>query len=141
MIIDCHGHYTTAPAELGAYRDAQRAALEADLGHVGIKGTIRISDDQLRDSVEGNQLRLQREREIDLALFSPRASWMGHHVGNEHTSRFWSEHCNDLIRQVCNLYPNNFAPVCQLPQSPGVSVESSVRERMVTAYPRGPQHG
>ncbi len=128
MIIDCHGHYTTAPAQLGAYRDAQKVALDADPGHVGEKGTLSISDDELVDSVEGNQLRLQRERDIDLTIFSPRASWMGHDVGNEHTSRFWSEHCNDLIRRVCELYPDNFAPACQLPQSPGVSIDSSVRE-------------
>jgi len=120
--------YTTAPAQLGAYRDAQKAALELDPDHVGEKGSVDVSDDELRDSVEGNQLRLQRERDIDLTLFSPRASWMGHHIGNEHTSRHWTEHCNDLVRRVCDLYPTNFAPVCQLPQSPGVDVASSVRE-------------
>ena len=27
MIIDCHGHYTTAPGALEAYRSAQVAAL------------------------------------------------------------------------------------------------------------------
>ena len=128
MIIDCHGHYTTAPPQLGQYREAQKAALRDDPGHVGEKGTIDISDDELRDSLERNQLRLQRDRGLDLTLFSPRASWMEHHVGNEHTSRFWSEHCNDLIRRICDLYPDNFAPVCQLPQSPGASVEASVRE-------------
>ena len=53
---------------------------------------------------------------------------MEHHVGNEHTSRFWSEHCNEIVRRICDLYPDNFAPVCQLPQSPGVSIDSSVRE-------------
>ncbi len=110
MIIDCHGHYTTAPTQLGDYRDAQKAALEADPNHVGEKGRIDISDDELRESIEGNQLRLQRERNIDLTIFSPRASWMGHHIGNEHTSRFWSEHCNELIRRICDLYPDNFAP-------------------------------
>jgi 4-oxalmesaconate hydratase len=128
VIIDCHGHYTTAPHQLGQYRDAQRAALDGDPGHVGEKGTIDISDDELVDSLEGNQLRLQRERGIDLTLFSPRASWMGHHIGNEHTSRFWTAHCNDLIRRICDLYPDNFAPVCQLPQSPGCGLEPSVRE-------------
>src|SRR5262245_22971717 len=96
MIIDCHGHYTTAPAALGEYRDAQRAALAADPDHVGPKGTITISDDEIRTSLEGAQLRLQRERGTDLTLFSPRASWMGHHLGNAHTSRFWTEHCNEL---------------------------------------------
>jgi 4-oxalmesaconate hydratase len=53
---------------------------------------------------------------------------MEHHVGNEHTSRFWTEHCNEIVRRICDLYPDNFAPVCQLPQSPGVAIDSSVRE-------------
>jgi 4-oxalmesaconate hydratase len=128
MIIDCHGHYTTAPPQLGDYREAQKEALARDPLHVGEKGTISISDDELVESLELNQLRLQRERNIDFTVFSPRASWMGHHVGNEHTSRFWSEHCNDIIRRICDLYPDNFAPVCQLPQSPGVGIESSVAE-------------
>lgn len=128
MIIDCHGHYTTAPPALGDYRDAQREALAADPEHAGAKGTIAIGDDEIRDSLEGAQLRLQRERGTDLTLFSPRASWMGHHLGNIHTSRFWTEHCNELIRRVYDLYPDNFAPVCQLPQSPGAPIEPSVRE-------------
>ncbi len=128
MIIDCHGHYTTAPPALGAYRDAQRAALAVDPTVVGEKGLVEITDDAIRDSIELNQLRLQRERGSDVTIFSPRASWMGHHEGNEHTSRLWSEHCNDLVRRVCDLFPQNFVPVCQLPQSPGVAIESSVRE-------------
>ena len=128
MIIDCHGHYTTAPPQLGEYRDRQRAALATDPEHVGEKGTLTISDDEIRHSLEDAQLRLQRERGTDLTLFSPRASWMGHHLGNTHTSRFWTEHCNELIRRVCDLYPENFAPVCQLPQSPGAPIEPAVAE-------------
>jgi 4-oxalmesaconate hydratase len=53
---------------------------------------------------------------------------MGHHVGNEHTSRHWSRHQNELIHRVCELYPDNFAPVCQLPQSPGAPIDASVDE-------------
>ena len=45
-----------------------------------------------------------------------------------HTSVHWSERCNDLIRRVCDLYPENFAPVCQLPQSPGAPIEPAVSE-------------
>jgi 4-oxalmesaconate hydratase len=128
MIIDCHGHYTTAPPALGEFREAQKAALASDPDHVGEKGVVAIGDDEIRESLEGAQLRLQRERGTDLTLFSPRASWMGHHIGNIDTSRFWSEHCNELIRRACDLYPQNFAPVCQLPQSPGAPIEPSVRE-------------
>jgi 4-oxalmesaconate hydratase len=128
VIIDCHGHYTTFPKQVDEYRDAQTAAVAADPDHVGDKGRIDISDDAIRESIEANQLRLQRERGTDLTIFSPRASWMGHHIGNIHTSTHWTEHCNELIRRVCDLFPENFAPVCQLPQSPGAPIEPSVHE-------------
>ena len=118
MIIDCHGHYTTAPAQLNDYRQAQKQALAHDPGARGEKGQLIISDDELRDSLEGRQLKLQRERGIDLTLFSPRASWMGHHVGNKYTSLYWTQHTNELIHRVTRLYPDNFAGVCALPQSP-----------------------
>ncbi len=127
-IIDCHGHYTTTPPGVGEWRDAQKAAVTADPTFVGEKGVVNVSDDEIRESIESNQLRLQRDRGADLTIFSPRASWMAHHIGNEHTSRFWTEHQNELIRRVCDLYPDNFAPVAQLPQSPGVGIESSVTE-------------
>lgn len=128
MIIDCHGHYTTAPSELGDYRDQQKAELKNDPMFQTTKGILNISDDQIRDSIKNNQLKLQQERGTDLTIFSPRASWMGHHVGNESTSVAWTEHCNDLIRRVCDLFPDNFAPVAQLPQSANVHPVAVVRE-------------
>ncbi|EKO3916934.1 amidohydrolase [Vibrio fluvialis] len=128
MIIDCHGHYTTTPPQVADYRESQKAALKQDPAYRGEKGAIHISDDEIRESIENNQLRLQRERGTDLTIFSPRASWMGHHIGNEYTSRYWTEHQNDLIRRVCDLYPANFAPVAQLPQSPGVTPSKSISE-------------
>ena len=128
MIIDCHGHYTTTPPAVGRWREAQKAAVAADPRHVGSKGKIAVSDDEIRESLEGAQLAFQRERGTDLTIFSPRARWMGHHIGNEHTSKFWSQHQNELIRRVCDLYPNNFAPVAQLPQSPGAPIDASVCE-------------
>lgn len=128
MIIDCHGHYTTAPPELGEYRDRQKAELARDPNSKGAKGKIIISDDQLRESLEGSQLKLQRERGTDLTIFSPRASWMGHHIGNALTSKYWTEHCNELIYRITQLYPNNFVGVCQLPQTPGTDLASSIAE-------------
>jgi 4-oxalmesaconate hydratase len=100
------------------YRQRQQDRLLTDPDHIGEKGQLSISDEEIRESVEQNQLRLQRERGIDLALFSPRASGMGHHIGNASTSQVWTEHTNDLIRRVCDLFPANFAPVCALPQTP-----------------------
>jgi len=127
MIIDCHGHYTTAPKELQTYRDAQIAGLK-DPSHVPSKGTVNISDDQIRESLENAQLKLQRERGTDVTIFSPRASAMAHHIGDATTSLHWSQHCNDLIHRVCSLYPANFVGVCQLPQSPGVPPANVIEE-------------
>ena len=128
MIIDCHGHYTTAPEALGQYREWQKAALKADAKVDSGRGTLAISDDELRESVEGNQLRMQQERGTDVTLFSPRASWMGHHIGNRHTSRYWTEHCNELIHRIAKLYPRNFVGVAQLPQTPGTAPSNCVAE-------------
>ena len=126
MIIDCHGHYTTAPAAHQKFRDAQIAGLEDPTAPAARPGAI--SDDEIRDSIEKNQLRLQSERGADLTLFSPRASAMGHHLGNEAVSSAWTRVNNDLIKRVVDLYPGNFAGVCQLPQSPGVPIGNSVAE-------------
>ena len=128
MIIDCHGHYTTTPPGVGAYREAQKEAVANDPLFKGEKGSIDVTDEEIRESIEKNQLRLQQERGTDLTIFSPRASWMGHHVGNEWTSLYWTQHQNDIIKRVCDLFPQNFAPVAQLPQSPGVAPEKSVPE-------------
>ena len=127
MIIDCHGHYTTAPKGLQTYRDAQIAALK-DPSHVPSKGKLNISDDQIRESLENAQVKFQRERGTDLTIFSPRASAMAHHIGDATTSLHWSQHCNDLIHRACSLYPRNFVGVCQLPQSPGVPPANSIGE-------------
>jgi 4-oxalmesaconate hydratase len=135
VIIDCHGHYTTAPKEIEIFRQAQIAALDNPSARPA-KTSLRISDDQIRDSLENAQLKLQRARGTDLTIFSPRASTMAHHIGDAATSELWSEICNDLIHRVCTLYPENFVGVCQLPQSPGVPPANCIPEleRCVTEY-------
>ena len=127
MIIDCHGHYTTAPKALEAWRKDQIASLGKPAAERA-KGSLSISDDEIRDSLEGAQLRMQRERGTDVTIFSPRASAMAHHIGDATTSLHWTEHCNELIHRVCTLYPKNFVGVCQLPQSAGTGLHSSIRE-------------
>ncbi len=127
MIIDCHGHYTTSPKELQDYRDSQIAGLETH-DHSPVLADINVSDDQIRETVEGAQLKLQSERGTDLTIFSPRASGMGHHIGDATISEYWSIACNDMIKRVVDLYPNNFVGVCQLPQSPGVPPDNCIPE-------------
>ena len=135
MIIDIHGHYTTAPKELEAYRQKQIADLKEPPASRA-NGTLSISDDQIRESIEKAQLKLQRERGTDVTIFSPRAAGMGHHIGDGTTSLHWSQECNDLIHRVCTLFPKSFVGVCQLPQTPGVPPTNCIPEleRCVKEY-------
>ncbi len=126
LIIDCHGHYTTAPAALQAYRDAQLARIKNP--SLPEPAAPVISDGEIRDSIDQNQLKLQRLRGADVTIFSPRASAMAHHIGGEDVSVAWTRVCNDLIKRVVDLYPENFVGVCQLPQSPGKPLARSVEE-------------
>lgn len=127
MIVDCHGHYTTAPKPLETWRERQVASLN-DPSNAPSPSELKISDDEIRESLVKNQLKLQHERGTDVTLFSPRASFMAHHVGNAVTSLAWSRICNDLIHRCCRLYPRNFVGVCQLPQSSGVPPKSCIPE-------------
>jgi 4-oxalmesaconate hydratase len=125
LIIDCHGHYTTAPAQLQHFRDAQLAALR---GQGAVPQMAVVSDDELRESVERNQLRILRERGGDLMVFSPKASAMEHHVPDPATALAWAQSSNELVARVSGLFPQHFASVCQLPQTPGGSLDNAVAE-------------
>jgi len=126
MIIDCHGHYTTAPQPLQDFRDQQIGRL-SDTNRP-VPALAAISDDAIRASIENNQLRMLRERGADMTIFSPKASAMAHHVGDEAVSQAWTRHCNDMIHRVVGLFPENFIGVCQLPQSTGVPIKNSIAE-------------
>ena len=127
MIIDCHGHFTTVPRTLHAWREKQLAHVN-DPDNAPKTSDLKISDDEIRAAIEGGQLKLQKERGSDLTLFSPIAGQMGHHLGNAQTSQVWSELCNDLVYRVSQLFPDNFVPVCQLPQSPGDAPANCIPE-------------
>ena len=125
MIIDCHGHYTTVPQAHNAWRQTQKDAFAANVTPPPYPD---ISDDDIRTSIDGSQLKLMTERGVVLTIFSPRASAMEHHFGDEAVSLRWAQVSNDLIARVVQLYPASFAGVCQLPQSPGVPIQRSIGE-------------
>jgi 4-oxalmesaconate hydratase len=135
MIIDCHGHYTTEPQKLHDWRKRQVAGIK-DPGQKPSRANLEIGDDEIRSSVEGAQLKIQRERGTSCTIFSPRASGMAHHIGDAGISLEWSQISNELVHRVCALYPENFIGVCQLPQSPGVDPKSCIGEleRCVKEY-------
>ena len=125
LVIDCHGHYTTAPVAHSEWRELQKAAFRA-----GEAAPVypTISDNQIRETLEANQLRLLRERGADLTIFSPRASAMAPHVGDEDVATQWARVNNDLIKRCVDLYPDVFAGVCMLPQSPKADMRGSIAE-------------
>lgn len=125
MIIDCHGHYTTAPSALREFRVAQLAALR---DNTAPPSPARIGDEEIVESIEPNQLRVMTERGTDLMILSPRASAMAHHVDDPALARAWARASNDLVRRVCDLFPGRFAPACQLPQTPGGGLADAVAE-------------
>ena len=125
VIIDCHGHYTTAPGAHTAWRAEQ---LQAFLAGQPAPTYPAISDGEIRDSIEQNQLRLLRERGADLTIFSPRASAMGHHEGDLGVGIAWAQACNDLIARVVELFPESFAGVCQAPQVAGEPLDAAIAE-------------
>jgi 4-oxalmesaconate hydratase len=126
VIIDCHGHFTTAPAAHKRFREAQLARL-ADPS-LAEPAPTEIDDEEIRESVENNQLKLLRERGGDVMIFSPQASSMEHHVPDPATARAWARACNDLIHRVVRLFPEHFAGACQLPQTPNGALDDSIDE-------------
>lgn len=135
MIIDCHGHFTTAPAALEQWRLRQIAAVR-DGAPMPRASELRIGDDEIREAIESNQLRVMRERGHDLTIFSPRAIFMAHHIGDYAVSSTWAAICNEMCHRVSSLFPQHFVPAAMLPQSPGVETSTCIAElrRCVEEY-------
>ena len=53
MIIDVHGHYTTAPKALENWRNQQIAGIQ-DAALMPKVSDLKISDDELRETIELN---------------------------------------------------------------------------------------
>ena len=129
MIIDVHGHFTTTPPQVAKFRTDQIAEFDRT-GKAPTAAPPAVSDAEIRDGIDNNQLRIMRERGIDLTIFSPRAVGMDHHRGNEETNVVWARYNNEIIHRVCKMYPENFVGVCQLPQAPGVAPGARVFEEL-----------
>ena len=125
LIIDCHGHFTTEPAAHHDFRKAQVAFAEGRGARPDYPG---IADAELTMIIADNQLLLQRERGTDVTILSPRASGMGHHVGGVEVAEEWARISNGHIRRICELFPENFVGVCQLPQTVGGDLRPVIAE-------------
>ena len=69
-----------------------------------------------------------KERGCDLTVFSPRASFMAHHIGDFAVSSTWASICNELCFRVSKLFPDHFIGAAMLPQSPGVDPKTCIPE-------------
>ena len=127
MIIDCHGHYTTEPSQFIEWREAQLRLVEEG-SYSPTRDDLTISNEEIRESIENNQRRLQIERGTDATIISPRAVGMGHHLGTAETSMEWTQLSNDMISRVIGLFPESFIGVCALPQYPGVEPKNCIDE-------------
>src|ERR1700733_9421769 len=106
MIIDCHGHYTTAPPQHEQWRQQQ---IEAHFSKKPAPPRPSMSDDEIRETITGGQLRVQRERGTDLTIFSPRAAGMGHQLGSASTREAWATDCKRVSPRAGILFPRNFS--------------------------------
>jgi 4-oxalmesaconate hydratase len=127
VIIDIHGHYTTAPRALEAWRNRQIAGITNPAERPD-PSDLRITDDDIRETIEANQLRQMKARGSNLTIFSPRASFMAHHIGDFQVSSTWAAICNELCARVSRLFPDHFIPAAMLPQSPGAAPETCIPE-------------
>jgi 4-oxalmesaconate hydratase len=127
VIIDIHGHYTTAPRALETWRNRQIAAINAPAA-APKPAELKITDDEIRETIEANQLKQMQQRGCDLTVFSPRASFMAHHIGDFQVSSAWAAICNELCHRVSRLFPDHFIPAAMLPQSPGVDPRTCLPE-------------
>ena len=116
MIIDCHGHYTTAPKSLEGWRTSQVKALDGSTASPLRSSLVHQRRRAAREPREARSCACSASAARTSRSSRPRAMAMAHHIGTQETSLEWSRLCNDLIHRVCTLYPRNFAP--RVPAAP-----------------------
>ena len=102
LIIDCHGHQTIVPQPHLDFRAAQKARLED--ASLPAPDQPVISDDEIREGIEANQLRLMKERGADINIFSPRASAMEPHVGDADSIENYNPYLNLPLSRTTDVY-------------------------------------
>lgn len=129
MIIDVHGHFTTLPPSVAQFRETQIEHL-ARTGQAPDLPLPVVDDSAIHDALQNNQVRVMKERGVDRTIFSPKASAMDHHRGNEATNVVWSKFCNDLVYRATQLFPEHFIGGCQLPQVAGAPPRQAVFDEL-----------
>jgi predicted TIM-barrel fold metal-dependent hydrolase len=118
-VIDVHGHLSTPP-HFRAHAMNLVALRTPDETH------LAIPEAGMKQALD-RHLRVMDERAIDVQLISPRPVAMLHWE-RPFLVEAWSRTTNDTIAGQCKLYPDRFAGVAQLPQSPELNIAACVAE-------------
>ena len=128
MIIDCHGHYTTAPKALEDWRNQQIAGIK-DPSVMPKVADLKISDDELRESIETNQLKFMRERgSRSDDLLTARELHGPSHRRFRVSARPGPRSATSSASASRSCFPDNFIGAAMLPQSPGVDPKTCIPE-------------
>lgn len=118
-VLDCHGHMSTPP-EFRAYGYNLIANRSPHAPR------LSIDESRLRLSLQ-RHLSMLDERNIDVQLISPRPVAMMHWE-QPFIVHNWTRVTNDVIKQICDLEPERFIGVAQLPQTKEEDTSHCLRE-------------
>lgn len=118
-VIDVHGHMSTPP-HFRAY--AYNLIALRSPG----EGRLEISNELMETALK-RHLNIMDERNIDIQMISPRPVAMMHWESLFIVEK-WSRSTNDIIHQTCQMYPERFRGIAQLPQNSRVATSNCVAE-------------
>ena len=128
MIIDSTA--TTRPRPRRSRTGATgRSPRSSDPARAPSPSDLQIGDDELRESIEANQLATDaRARHRPDDLHPARQLHGASHRRLRDLQPTWAAICNELCYRVRQLFPDHFVGAAMLPQSPGVDPATCIPE-------------
>jgi 4-oxalmesaconate hydratase len=108
MIIDSHAHIVMPP-------ESFRFMAELVGGRANPNTLPKIPEASVRKAAE-DLVRSMDQVGTDVQFISPRPYLQMHSVKPGRVAQLWARHCNDLIAQFVQLFPDRFRGVAGLPQ-------------------------
>jgi predicted TIM-barrel fold metal-dependent hydrolase len=117
-VIDIHGHMSTPP---------QFRAYAYNMVALRIPEDTWLMPTDLVESALGGHLKMLDERNIDVQMISPRPVAMMHWE-RPFMVDAWTRITNNTIHQQCELHPDRFLGVAQLPQHQSLDTSNCIDE-------------
>jgi 4-oxalmesaconate hydratase len=127
LIIDCHGHYTTAPKALENWRNAQIAGIK----DASAMPKRRRPEDQRRRAARASRptsCAHERARQRHHAVQPARELHGPPHWRLQRVQHLGCHLQRAVLSRESTLFPDHFVPVAMLPQSPGVDPATCIPE-------------